>query len=346
MTLFRVSIPQSEIDRNPALRALFSNRQGRAINTNAIAIDADSQSDALQEIVRLTGIPAARLGVQTEADIGADAVTEGAAPFQAAQTAAGTTGGPSNVPINVGTGDPNEAGVPAPNLPAGFPGLPDSGNATGGGGNPLPVGSQEEREFLANQAFAAADAAAGGGSAINTGGGLPPAIDGASPGTELIDREALFPGGAFRSFLRSGGVRPGGIGGSVLAGQENAALNTFAVLNDLGLVPEGQSFTDFLGSGTLGTNRFANLTRGALNQGQLADDFDVFGPGGTFTDAAARLAQAVQRSRGGSPITAGIFTPSLSQVQSRAQDLGFAGQETNFLDFLRQQFRPQLTPTG
>ncbi len=178
------------------------------------------------------------------------------------------------------------------------------------------------------------------GSTDEADGGVPLAPSDA----DLLDAEGLFPGSAFRSFLRGGGVRPGGIGGSVLRNQENAALNAFAVLNDLQAIPEGTSFTDFLGSGQLGTTRFANQLRGALsNVGGLPDDFEVFGPGGTFTDAAARLARAVQQTSGRSPITAGIFTPSISQVQQRAQDRGFAGQDTNFLDFLRQQFRPQFS---
>lgn len=189
------------------------------------------------------------------------------------------------------------------------------------------------REAAANQATDTGATGGTGGQTLPTG----------EVQADLADREEVFPEASFRAFLRGAGVEPGGIGGRVLSNQFGPSLNTFALLNDLatkGIIPQspGSTFTEFLGSGSLGGQRRANLLRGALgNVRELPSDFEVFGPQGTFTDKAAQLANAFLQAQGGSPISTRIFSPTLSGLQQRAQDMGFAGQQQNFLDFLRQQ---------
>lgn len=194
---------------------------------------------------------------------------------------------------------------------------------TGGGTTPQQTGTGGDPNDIGLQALAAQGVA-----------------DATLPQAELIDREAAFPQAAFRQFLRSNRVRPGGIGASVLEGQFAPATTAFSNLNELGLVPEGTSFTDFLGQGPIGSQRFSSDARRALANSQLPEDFQVFGQGGTFTSQAENLANLVRQAgrAGARPFSSGIFTPSTADVQRRAQDRGFQGQETDFLNFLRQQF--------
>lgn len=160
-----------------------------------------------------------------------------------------------------------------------------------------------------------------------------------------FDRELARPDAAFRNFLRQQGVAPGGIGGSLLTPLQPIASNVFGGLSELGLLPEGTPFSDFLGSGTIGRPRLSQLAQGALNDPNVQFQGDVFGPQGTFTDAAAQLA-GLASIAGGTNFGFG-FRPTIGQVEQQLQDRAVAGQDlspTQFLDLLRQQFRRPLTP--
>ena len=181
-----------------------------------------------------------------------------------------------------------------------------------------------------------------------TTGGVPATAGGNAFG-DVGEIEAELPGAAFRSFLRGGGVQPGGVAGRVLGNQFGNAINVLTGLQTA--FPEDEAlqnltFRQFLGAGPLGGQRFSALARQALPQvsqalGAGGGDFAGFGEG-RLTDEGALLANLARLGTGVGAFGR-RFLPSNAELFQRGEDAGFGAltggpAESPFDEFLRRQF--------